>query len=321
MAVHEVSRMLPQTERTNPIAGRVVWSPVKSLWFTSHALLAICGGYATFCFDAVVLSFVFTVLTLCLGQSIGLHRLLIHRSFESVRWLEYLLVHLGTVVGMGGPFRMLYMHDIRDWSQRHESCHPFFIHQQSLWRDCLWQLHCDIQLTHPPRFVIEPRVADDRVYRFMDRYWMWQQLPWAGLFFIFGGWSFVVWGISVRITISLLGHWFTGYLAHNRGERDWHLAGHAVQGFNVPLLCLPTMGEAWHNNHHAFPGSAKFGLRPMQFDPGWWMLCALRALGLVWHLKQPRDLPPRLELEPLNPTATSYASRQLVAPTVSTMAT
>ncbi len=118
---HEIPRMLRQSERTNPSKGRVVWAPVKSLWFISHALVAAIGGYLTFRYDAVLLSFVFTVTTLCLGHSIGLHRLLIHRSFECPRWLEYVFVHLGTVVGMGGPFRILYMHDIRDWSQRHES--------------------------------------------------------------------------------------------------------------------------------------------------------------------------------------------------------
>jgi fatty-acid desaturase len=295
-AADEVPRMRPQSGLTNPREGMVVWSPVKSLWFTAHALAAVVGGVLLFRWDAAAFGGAFTVFTLCLGHSIGLHRLLIHRSFECPRRLEYLLVHLGTVVGMGGPFRMLYAHDIRDWSQRHPACHPFFIDQRPWWRDLFWQLHCEMHLAHPPQFVLEERVARDPVYRFMQRTWMLQQLPWAVLCYLLGGWPYVVWGIPVRVTISLIGHSLVGFLAHNVGRRDWQLDGHAVQGHNVPILSLLTMGEAWHNNHHAFPGSARLGLRAMQFDPGWWMLVTLRSLGLVWNLKQPADLPARPEL-------------------------
>ena len=300
MNPREVPRMLPQGEATHPGTGTVAWSPVKSLWFSAHALVAVVGGWLTFGLEAALLSFVFTVATLCLGHTLGLHRLLVHRSFACPRWLEYLLVHLGTTVGMGGPFRILYLHDIRDWAQRHESCHSFFIHRNPLWKDFLWQLHCEIRLANPPRFEIERNVARDPFHRFLERTWMLQQLPWAALFFALGGISFVVWGISVRVTVSLIGHWLVGYFAHNSGRRDWHLCGHAVQGHNIPRIGLLTMGESWHNNHHAFPGSARLGLSPGQPDPGWWALRALKALGLAWNIKLPADLPERSELVALN---------------------
>jgi stearoyl-CoA desaturase (delta-9 desaturase) len=295
----EVPRMQPRSAATNPLRGRVIWSPVKSLWFTSHLLVAIAGGFFTFGWDVVVVSFGFTVVTLCLGHTIGLHRLLIHRSFECPRWLEYLLVHLGTVVGMGGPFRMLYLHDIRDWAQRHARCHPFFIHQNPIWKDGFWQLHCDIRLDDPPEFRIEDRVLHDPFHRFLQRTWMLQQLPWAVLFLAIGGAGMVVWGICVRVSISLIGHWLVGYFAHNVGRRDWRLEGHAVQGYNVPFISLLTMGESWHNNHHAFPGSARLGLRVTQFDPGWWILKTLKVVGLISKPRLPRDLPERPELKPL----------------------
>jgi stearoyl-CoA desaturase (delta-9 desaturase) len=51
--------------------------------------------------------------------------------------------------------------------------------------------------------------------------------------------------------------------------------GAAVQGRNIPLTSLLTMGESWHNNHHAFPGSARLGLYAGEWDPGWWMLLVL----------------------------------------------
>ncbi|WP_395740004.1 acyl-CoA desaturase [Prosthecobacter sp.] len=297
----QVRRMSSAGAETNPIEGQVIWSPVKSLWFTAHLLIAIIGGWSTISMGAMVLCMVFTGITLCLGLTLGLHRLLIHRSFTCPRWLEHLLVHLGTVVGMGGPFAMLYLHDSRDWAQRHPACHPFYRDQRPIWRDALWQLHCECRLKHPPRFEIEPEVREDRVYRFMQRTWMLQQVPYAVLFYLLGGFGWVVWGISVRIVLSIIGHWLIGYFAHNLGERDWHLQGHAVQGFNVPHLGLLTMGECWHNNHHAFPESARLGLNKAQADPGWWALRMLSFIGLITSVKLPADMPARPELFPLKP--------------------
>lgn len=291
----EIHRMRSASKWTNPVEGRVEWSPVKSLWFTGHLLIAVVGGWLTFSAGAVAVSFALTVLTLCLGHTVGLHRLLIHRSFRCPRWLEYLLVHLGTVVGMGGPFSMLYQHDIRDWAQRHPRCHPFFIDQRPWLRDLVWQLHCRMRLEHPPRFEIEPEVRDDRFYHFLQRTWMLQQLPYAAALFAMGGAGWVVWGISARIVVSLTGHWGIGYLAHNYGGRDWHMEGHAVQGYNIPHLGLLTMGECWHNNHHAFPGSARLGLRANQQDPGWWALRVMGRLGLIKEIKLPESLPARPE--------------------------
>jgi len=290
-----VGRMLPKSALTNPVLGRVVWSPVKSLWFTAHLLIAIVGGWLTFSPEAMLLSFGFTVFTLCLGHTVGLHRLLVHRSFACPLWLEHVLVHLGTVVGMGGPYRILYMHDIRDWAQRHPACHPFYTDQGTVLRDFLWQMHCEMRLDHPPRFEMERRVTDDRVHGWMQRTWMAQQLPWAVLFYLLGGIGWVVWGISVRIVVSLIGHWLIGYLAHNFGQREWHLEGHAVQGYNLPHLGLLTMGECWHNNHHAYPGSAQLGLHGEQHDPGWWAIRLLRTCGLAWEVKTPLTMPARPE--------------------------
>jgi len=54
--------------------------------------------------------------------------------------------------------------------------------------------------------------------------------------------------------------------------------------------------EAWHNNHHAFPGSARIGVRPGEIDPGWWVLMQLERLGLVWNVKTPDMLPDRPNL-------------------------
>ncbi len=68
--------------------------------------------------SAVLLFFVTSGVTLCLGGSLGIHRLLIHRSFCATRWIERMTVYLGTLIGMTGPLGAVRLHDMRDWAQR-----------------------------------------------------------------------------------------------------------------------------------------------------------------------------------------------------------
>jgi fatty-acid desaturase len=106
----------------------------------------------------------------------------------------------------------------------------------------------------------------------------------------------VFWGVCARVSAGVLGHWLIGHFAHNHGGQPIEVRGAAVQGRNIPFTSLLTMGECWHNNHHAFPGSARLGWRRGEWDPGWWALLLLRRLGFVWGLRLPGDLPPRPEL-------------------------
>ena len=69
-----------------------------------------------------------------------------------------------------------------------------------------------------------------------------------------------------------------------------------MQGHNVPKAGFVTMGEAWHNNHHAFPASARLGLYEGETDLGWMVLLALRSAGLVWNVRTPETLPHRAAL-------------------------
>jgi stearoyl-CoA desaturase (delta-9 desaturase) len=259
------------------------------------------GGPIFFTWDALALFVITTAVTVCLGHSLGMHRRLVHRSYDCPLRLEQLFVYLGTLLGMAGPFGMIRQHDIRDWAQRKAECHPYLAHRSSMLRDCYWQLHCELQLQHPPALITEPRVADSSFYRFLERTWMAQQLPWALIFFALGGAPWVIWGIAARVAVSVTGHWLIGYFAHNRGPRSWHIEGAGVQGYNVRYCGIITMGEAWHNNHHAFPASARLGLHPGEIDPGWLVLQALERIGLVWNIKTPEVLPVRPNLVRLPP--------------------
>jgi stearoyl-CoA desaturase (delta-9 desaturase) len=284
---------------TDATVGRVHWAPQKSLWITGMTLAALIGGPLSFTWSAFVLFLITTATTVCLGHSLGMHRRLIHHAYECPLWLEHLLVYLGTLVGMAGPYGMIRQHDIRDWAQRKPFCHPYLAHRSPILRDGFWQLHCELRLVHAPLLVLERGVAEDRFYRFIDRAWQMQQLPWAALFLAIGGIPWLVWGIAARVAVCVTGHWLVGYFAHNRGPRSWHVEGAGVQGYNVPYCALITMGEAWHNNHHAFPASARLGIKEGEWDPGWWTLMALQYLGLVWGLKTPDELPYRPNLTAL----------------------
>jgi stearoyl-CoA desaturase (delta-9 desaturase) len=289
-------RIVPD-EATDACDGRVVYSPLKSAWITAMYAGAIAGGYYYHTAGDLLLFLFSCALTLCFGHSLGMHRKLIHASFGCPLWLEYTMVYLGVLVGLAGPLGMTRTHDMRDWAQRQKACHDYFAHRQSFFKDAFWQMHCDIALAHPPRVRFEDAIGRSHFYRALERTWMWQQLPLALLLYLMGGMGFVVWGVCARVAVCVTGHWLIGYFAHRRGERHWHVSGAGVQGYNIRFCGLITMGECWHNNHHAFPGSAKIGIQPGETDPGWWVLMVMRWLGLAWNIKGPLDLPPRPELQ------------------------
>lgn len=276
--------------------GQVRYAPVSSLWFLGMLGGAVVGGALTFTWGALLLFVVSTSIVLLFGHSLGSHRKLVHDSFQCPRWLEYVLVYLGVQVGLAGPIGLLRQHELRDYAQRLPTCHDFLRHGRSAFVDAWWQLNCRLELARPPQIHIEPRIAANRYYRFLERTWILQHLLVAGLFHAAGGWAFVFWGVCARVTAGVFGHWLIGHLAHNHGTIRREVRGAAVQGRNVRLTSLLTMGECWHNNHHAYPGSARLGLAPGEWDPGWWMLRGLQRMGLVWSLRLPEDLPPRPEL-------------------------
>jgi fatty-acid desaturase len=281
---------------SDPALGEVRWAPVKSIWIGSMTAIGLIGGVLLFTWDAFAVFLALSAVTLCGGHSVGMHRRLIHNSFACPLWLEYVLVYLGVLVGMAGPVGMTRQHDLRDWAQRQSTCHDFLCHRRSFWHDAWWQLHCELYLTRGPAFVLEPRFANDRVYAWMERWWMWQQLPVAIVLFAIGGWAWVVWGVCARVAVCVTGHWLIGHYAHREGPQSYIVRGASVQGFDVPLAGLISMGESWHNNHHAYPGSARIGLNADQPDPGWWLILVLERLGLAWNIRTPETMPLRPEL-------------------------
>ena len=285
-------RVQPQSA-TDVSRASVRWKPKKSLWMGSMTAATLILGPLTLSWSAFAVFLLLTIPTLLAGHSVGLHRKLIHNSFGCPDWLENVFVYLGTLVGMDGPVGMMRQHDVRDWAQRVPGCHQYVRHGAPILQDYCWQVHCDVTFEHPPHFEEEPRVRNNRFIQFLEQTWMLQQLPIALVLFWLGGLPFVVWGVCARVTVGVTGHWLVGHLAHNEGPMRWRIIGAGVQGRDVPLAGLLSMGEGWHSNHHAYPSSAKLGLDRDQPDPGWWFLKVLEAVGLVSNLQTPETLPQR----------------------------
>ncbi len=280
----------------NAVDGRVVWSPVKSLWNSTILVGALILAPLYFSWSAFLFFVVFTYLSMLLGHSLGMHRLLIHRSYECLKPLEYFLVWVGALVAMAGPFGILKIHDLRDWAQREEKCHDFFAHRRGLLMDAFWQLHCEFKFTAPPIFKIEEEFSNDRFYIFLENTWQVQQAFFGLIMFAIGGMPWLVWGVFVRVAVSVSAHWVVTYYAHNPGLGNWRVPKACVQASNLSHIAFLTHGECWHNNHHAFPESAKMGLDEGQLDVGWIVLKWFERFGWAWNLGVPRNPSKREDL-------------------------
>lgn len=280
----------------DPCEGSVKIDWPKTMWNSTMIAGALLAQLVA-TWQAIVLFLVLTYATLLIGHSVGMHRMMIHRTFNAPRWFAArLLIYIGTLVGVSGPSGIIRIHDIRDWAQRQPKCHDFFAHRRSFAKDLTWNLFCRFEFVRAPKVTIEPLIADDPFYRWLDRRWRWQQLPLAGLLYWTGGWPFVLWGICVRVLISTAGHWSVTYFCHNPGPGRWLVKDAGLQASNLPGLGLLTYGECWHNNHHAFPESARIGIEPGQTDPGWWIISAAERIGLADNVGQPRSAERREDL-------------------------
>jgi sn-1 stearoyl-lipid 9-desaturase len=294
---HKVSSLTILPEH-DPCTGQVRWDASRSLWNSAMMLGALAAlFFATPA--AVAVCVLGLAITMCTGHSVGFHRRLIHRTFACPKWLERMLVYSGTLVGMQGPFWVIHSHDLRDWAQRQGDCHAYLKHGHNFCMDGFLALHCTLKLANPPAFDPGPGIADDCFYQFLQRTWMAQQMPIALVCYALGGWPWLLWGVCMRVFIGVSMHWLVGYLCHTQGPQSWLVVGGAVQAHDVPWAAIPSMGESWHNNHHAFPASARHGLYPGQSDIGFAFIKLLERFGLAWAIQTPDMLPVRPGIVPV----------------------
>jgi stearoyl-CoA desaturase (delta-9 desaturase) len=232
-----------------------------------------------------------------LGVTVGFHRHLTHRSFKTSRPVRFALAALGSAA-IEGP--------VISWVADHRKHHAFsdqegdphspHVGHGGGWRGALTGLahaHVGWLFVHDQRGSREryaPDLIEDPVVNFVDRTF----LVWAigGLVAAFGlGWAIggslhagltgLLWGGAVRMLVVHHVTYSINSLCHYFGRQRFATDD---ESRNLLWLAIPSFGESWHNNHHAFPTSAAHGLRPWEIDVSAALIRALESLGLVWDV-------------------------------------
>ncbi len=262
--------------------GSVQFDWSKALWLWGLLIPGVVFGLPALSLKWTLVSGAIALVTLCLGHSVGLHRGVIHRTYEAGPVMRVVLAELFMLTGLGGPLSWARLHAVRDHWQNQPECPPYFAYRHSMLRDFWWNLHLRfVPSDSRAELRLPGDVLTDRWLRVLEATWPLHTLALAlGLLWL-GGPDAVAVCLCLRVAGGILGHWAVGYVAHVWGERRYEIAGASEGGTNVWLLGVLSFGEGFHNNHHAFPRSARMGLRWFEFDLGWYAVVLLRALNLV----------------------------------------
>ncbi|KAA9159635.1 acyl-CoA desaturase [Amycolatopsis acidicola] len=275
--------------------------------FLLFDILPIIGTVGALAFLAVY-PFGLTELTLLLsmwlltglGVTVGYHRLFTHRTFKAARPVVAVLAVLGSMAGQGGVTSWVALH------RRHHECSDRegdphspnlsgggvkgrlkgLAHSHFLWM----RRHEYPNIAH-----YAPDLLKDRMLLKIARLYHYWVLLGLAIPALVGGlvsmsWAGAVsglcWGGFVRIFVLEHIVWAINSFLHMFGTRPYRSRENSRNG---GVFALITLGESWHNNHHAFPESPSFGLEWYRLDPGFWLVRALAAAGLAWDLKVPTE--------------------------------
>jgi stearoyl-CoA desaturase (delta-9 desaturase) len=255
------------------------WS---NLLFITGVHLAALFGFVTFSWTALLVGAALWWITGGLGITLGFHRLLTHQSFTAPRWVQRLLTLCGTLAVQGGPIawvaghRVHHAHSDRELDP-HNSKRGFW------WAHLGWIFYRDPKLGAFESYKNYAKdLALDPFYLFLDRWYVVLQIILGVILLLLGGWSFVVWGIFVRLVFGWHCTWLVNSAAHMFGYQTYDSRDDSRNCWWVALL---SFGEGWHNNHHAFPRSARHGLRWWEFDASFLVLRAMEKAGLARELR------------------------------------
>jgi fatty-acid desaturase len=259
---------------------------------TSLALLAIhLIALAAFLpqftnWSAVAVGAVLYFMTGCLGITLGFHRLLTHRSMRVPRALECFLAICGTLALQGGPIEWISTHRIHH-KYSDTPLDPHDSNKGFWWSHIGWLIFPNpAKLTSEEEVRFAHDLASDGFYRFLERGMIPMQIVLGLALFAAGGWSWVIWGIFVRLVLVYHITWFVNSAAHETGYQSYASKDRSTNSWWVAILAW---GEGWHNNHHAFPFSARHGLKWYEFDLTWLAISALERLGLAKDVKLPSE--------------------------------
>jgi stearoyl-CoA desaturase (delta-9 desaturase) len=246
-----------------------------------------------------------------LGITIGFHRMLTHGSFKAVAPIKFFWTALGSMAYEGSPIDWCMVHRRHhQFSDNHGDPHSPHLHGEGWWNALkgFWHSHTGWLFTDA--FVAEerqkyvPDLVQDKMLQFFDRTFVWWCVASLAIPMVIGalaapffygttvfailkgaGLGFL-WGGLARVCLSHHMTWSINSICHIFGSQDFKSADDSRNNIVFGVL---SHGEGWHNNHHAFPTSARHGLKWWQLDLSWMIIRALSFLGLVWDVKLPSE--------------------------------
>jgi stearoyl-CoA desaturase (delta-9 desaturase) len=241
----------------------------------------------------LVIALVMYLLT-AMGITVGFHRLLTHRSFQTAKPLEYTFAVLGSLAVQGPTIAWVADHR-KHHAHTDEEGDPHSPHVapdggvRGVFSG-LWHAHSGWLMSTQGRADWKryaPDLYEDRGMRWISRNFPWLVLaslavPALAGYLVtgtaVGALTGFLWGGLVRIFFVHHVTWSVNSVCHFLGSRRFDTDDHST---NVFWLALPSLGESWHHNHHAFPRSAKHGLKRWEPDPSALIITGLEKLGLA----------------------------------------
>ncbi|MGA7354916.1 MAG: fatty acid desaturase [Candidatus Cybelea sp.] len=259
-------------------------------WTNRAGLLGIHVGAlaafvpSTFHWSGPMVTAVLLYLTGGLGIALCYHRSLTHRGLRMRKPLEYVFAVLGSLALQGDPIRWVATHR-KHHAHSDTQGDPHGRNVGFRWAHVRWLTELNDALPTTDELArYAPDLQAQKFYRMLEYLHLPMQLILAGLLFALGGWTWVVWGIFVRLVISYHATWLVNSAAHSLGYRTYPTGDLSTNCWWVALI---SWGEGWHNNHHAFPYSARHGLRWFEVDPTWWGVKTMALLRLVDRVRIP----------------------------------
>ncbi len=244
-----------------------------------HAVALLALFPSNFSWGAVGIALLLYWITANLGITLGFHRLVSHRSFKTPKWLEYIFIFCGTLACQGGPIQWVGLHRVHH-KYSDTDLDPHDSNKGFWWSHFGWMLHQIPADQDVPRYTQD--IKDDPFYQFCQKYFIPIQFLLGFLLYWWGGWSFVIWGIFVRLVVVFHVTWFVNSATHKFGY-----VSHESHDFsrNCWWVALLSFGEGWHNNHHAYQYSARHGLAWWEIDVTWMIIRTLQFLRLATDVK------------------------------------
>jgi stearoyl-CoA desaturase (delta-9 desaturase) len=213
-----------------------------------------------------------------LGIGLGYHRLLTHRGFKTPKWFEYFLALCGTTAIQSGPLSWVTTHRLHHAFTDKEK-DPHSPTKSFFWGHMGWLMRGSAQEhTAAEHKRYSPDLHEDKFYLFLEKYFWAANIPVAIVLFAIGGWSMVIWGVFFRTVWGWHTTWLVNSACHVWGGRRFETTDDSR---NNPVVGIMAFGEGWHNNHHAYPRSARHGLTWYEFDINWIQIRIMETIGLI----------------------------------------